>query len=60
MVVASEEGPDKAAEALARLGVMRIATKYPRIATAYFEETGRRLAETIPALARDAVVVMGG
>jgi ATP phosphoribosyltransferase/ATP phosphoribosyltransferase regulatory subunit len=42
MVVASEEGPDKAAEALARLGVMRIATKYPRIATAYFEETGRQ------------------
>jgi len=42
MVVASEEGPDKAAAALARLGVMRIATKYPRIAAEYFEESGRQ------------------
>ncbi|CAB4347040.1 unannotated protein [freshwater metagenome] len=42
MVVASEGGPDRAAEALGRLGVMRIATKYPRIAAAYFEQSGRQ------------------
>lgn len=42
MVVASEDGPDKAAAALARLGVMRIATKYPRIAAEYFEQSGRQ------------------
>jgi ATP phosphoribosyltransferase len=42
MIVASPAGPDKAAEALRRLGVMRIATKYPRIAAEYFEETGRQ------------------
>jgi ATP phosphoribosyltransferase len=34
--------PDPAAEALRRLGVMRVATKYPRIAARYFEETGRQ------------------
>ena len=32
MVFATVEGEDVAAEALRRLGVMRIATKYPRIA----------------------------
>ncbi len=42
MVVASEAGPDRAAAALSRLGVMRIATKYPRIAAAHFEATGRQ------------------
>ncbi|HVP00989.1 MAG TPA: ATP phosphoribosyltransferase [Solirubrobacteraceae bacterium] len=42
MVVASLAGPDRAAEALRRLGVMRVATKYPRIAAAYFERTGRQ------------------
>jgi ATP phosphoribosyltransferase len=43
MVVASVAGdPDPAAEALRRLGVMRVATKYPRIASAYFEQTGRQ------------------
>jgi ATP phosphoribosyltransferase len=42
MVLATTEGPDPAAEALRRLGVMRVATKYPRIAHAYFEETGRQ------------------
>jgi len=42
MVFASEEGEDRAAEALRRLGVMRVATKYPRIAAAYFERTGRQ------------------
>jgi ATP phosphoribosyltransferase len=34
--------PDPAAEALRRLGVMRVATKYPKIAARYFEETGRQ------------------
>ena len=34
--------PDPAAEALRRLGVMRVATKYPRIAADYFERTGRQ------------------
>ena len=43
MVLASEAGEDRGAEALKRLGVMRIATKYPRIATAYFEATGRQV-----------------
>jgi ATP phosphoribosyltransferase len=42
MVLASEAGEDRGAEALRRLGVMRIATKYPRIASAYFESTGRQ------------------
>jgi ATP phosphoribosyltransferase len=43
MVFATEEGEDRAAEALRRLGVMRVATKYPRIALAYFERTGRQV-----------------
>jgi ATP phosphoribosyltransferase len=34
--------PDPAAEALRRLGVMRVATKYPRTAARYFEATGRQ------------------
>jgi ATP phosphoribosyltransferase len=42
MVFATVEGEDPAAEALRRLGVMRIATKYPRIAARYFERTGRQ------------------
>jgi ATP phosphoribosyltransferase len=42
MVVATEAGEDRAAEALRRLGVVRIATKYPRIAARYFRETGRQ------------------
>jgi ATP phosphoribosyltransferase len=43
MVLASIAGePDPAAEALRRLGVMRVATKYPRTAAHYFEETGRQ------------------
>jgi len=43
MVVASVAGEDRADEALRRLGVMRIATKYPRIATRHFERTGRQV-----------------
>jgi len=35
-------GEDPAAEALRRLGTMRIATKYPRIAARHLEETGRQ------------------
>jgi len=42
MVVATIEGPDPAAEALRRLGVIRVATKYPRVAARYFEDTGRQ------------------
>ncbi|MEA2284826.1 MAG: phosphoribosyltransferase [Solirubrobacteraceae bacterium] len=43
MVLASVEGePDPAEEALRRLGVVRVATKYPRIAGAFFERTGRQ------------------
>jgi ATP phosphoribosyltransferase len=42
MVLASKAGPDPALESLRRLGVMRVATKYPRIATRYLEETGRQ------------------
>ena len=43
MVLASVAGdPDPAVEALRRLGVMRVATKYPRIAARFFEDTGRQ------------------
>jgi ATP phosphoribosyltransferase len=42
MVLASKAGPDPALEALRRLGVMRVATKYPRIARRHLEETGRQ------------------
>ena len=43
MIYATEEGEDRAEEALRRLGVMRIATKYPRIAAEHFERTGRQV-----------------
>jgi len=42
MVLATVAGPDPAAEALRRLGVIRVATKYPKTAAAYFERTGRQ------------------
>jgi ATP phosphoribosyltransferase len=42
MVVATTAGDDRLAEALRRLGVMRVATKYPRIAARHFERTGRQ------------------
>jgi ATP phosphoribosyltransferase len=43
MVLATVAGePDPAREALRRLGVMRVATKYPRIAARWFEDTGRQ------------------
>ena len=43
MVFATVAGEDAAGEALRRLGVMRIATKYPRVAARYFERTGRQV-----------------
>ncbi len=42
MVLASKDGPDPALEALRRLGVMRVATKYPRITARHLDETGRQ------------------
>ena len=42
MVLATAAGEDRAAEALRRLGVVRIATKYPRVAARYFQDTGRQ------------------
>jgi ATP phosphoribosyltransferase len=42
MVMASKAGPDPAVERLRRLGVMRVATKYPRIAARHLEQTGRQ------------------
>jgi ATP phosphoribosyltransferase len=42
MVMASKAGDDPAVESLRRLGVMRVATKYPRIATRHLEQTGRQ------------------
>jgi ATP phosphoribosyltransferase len=42
MVLATVAGEDLAAEALRRLGVVRIATKYPRIAARHFLQTGRQ------------------
>jgi ATP phosphoribosyltransferase len=42
MVLAGVAGEDRAQEALRRLGVVRIATKYPRIAARHFLDTGRQ------------------
>ena len=42
MVLAGVAGQDRAAEALRRLGVVRIATKYPRVAARHFLQTGRQ------------------
>ena len=42
MVFATRAGEDAAAEALRRLGVMRVATKYPKTALRHFEATGRQ------------------
>jgi ATP phosphoribosyltransferase len=42
MVLATAAGEDRAAEALRRLGVVRIATKYPRVAGRHFLDTGRQ------------------
>ena len=42
MVVASRRGDDALGEALRRLGRVRVATKYPRVAEEYFAGTGRQ------------------
>lgn len=42
MVLAGREGDDQLGESARRLGTMRIATKYPRVAERYFEQTGRQ------------------
>jgi ATP phosphoribosyltransferase len=43
MVLAAQTGDDRLAEAQRRLGMLRIATKYPRIASRHFEATGRQV-----------------
>ena len=42
MVVAAPDNGDPIGDALRRLGRVRIATKYPRVAAAHFAETGRQ------------------
>ncbi|MET0512511.1 MAG: ATP phosphoribosyltransferase [Thermoleophilaceae bacterium] len=42
MVVAASEEGDPVGDALRRLGRVRIATKYPRVAAAHFADTGRQ------------------
>ena len=42
MVVAERGGDEALAESLRRLGTVRIATKYPRVAAAHFTATGRQ------------------
>jgi ATP phosphoribosyltransferase len=43
MVLAGRVGEDRLGEAQRRLGLMRIATKYPRTAERHFESTGRQV-----------------
>ncbi|HET9593427.1 MAG TPA: ATP phosphoribosyltransferase [Solirubrobacterales bacterium] len=43
MVLAGRVGSDRLGESARSLGMMRIATKYPRIAERYFESTGRQI-----------------
>ena len=42
MVVAERQGPSAMEESLRRLGAVRVATKYPRIAARHFADTGRQ------------------
>jgi ATP phosphoribosyltransferase len=42
MVVAEREGANAMEESLRRLGAVRLATKYPRIAARHFADTGRQ------------------
>jgi len=42
MVVAARRGDDALGEALLRLGRVRVATKYPRVAEEHFASTGRQ------------------
>jgi ATP phosphoribosyltransferase len=43
MVLAGRKGDERLGESQRRLGMMRIATKYPRIAERHFEATGRQI-----------------
>jgi len=43
MVLAGRKGDERLGESERRLGMMRIATKYPRIAERHFERTGRQV-----------------
>jgi ATP phosphoribosyltransferase len=43
MVLAGRRGDEKLGESQRRLGMMRIATKYPRVAERHFEQTGRQV-----------------
>ncbi len=43
MVVAEREGTNAMEESLRRLGAVRLATKYPRIAARHFADTGRQV-----------------
>ena len=43
MVLAGRVGDERLGESQRRLGMMRIATKYPRIAERHFEQTGRQV-----------------
>jgi len=43
MVLAGRKGDERPGEAERRLGMMRIATKYPRVAQRHFERTGRQV-----------------
>jgi ATP phosphoribosyltransferase len=43
MVLAGREGDERLGESARRLGMMRIATKYPRVAERHFESTGRQV-----------------
>jgi len=42
IVLAAREGDESLGESERRLGAMRIATKYPRVAERFFDETGRQ------------------
>jgi ATP phosphoribosyltransferase len=42
MVVATVAGEDPVEDALRHLGVVRVATKYPRVASGHFSSTGRQ------------------
>jgi ATP phosphoribosyltransferase len=43
MVLAGRRGDERLGESARRLGMMRIATKYPRVAERHFETTGRQV-----------------
>jgi ATP phosphoribosyltransferase len=43
MVLAGRKGDERLGESQRRLGMMRIATKYPRVAERHFESTGRQV-----------------